>query len=186
MALVVGLIVSSSSAAMLMPASPSMRAVSAPRAAVTMNDPRNIKSKNVWVNFCEDVKPGEIDAGFQYGQEIAIVNDGGTLYAMSNKMPPTSQPVTFANLLGKGIIQEPITLTKFSLKTGKPVGDWCPSLVGKAFSLLVAPSNVPVYPCRKNGKNVQVLINVNAKQQFEAKYWRGVLDAQGKVDGGYY
>ena len=33
---------------------------------------------------------------------------------------------------------------------------------------------------------VQVLINVNAKAQFESNYWRGILDSQGKVDGGYY
>merc|ERR1712194_399271 len=41
-------------------------------------------------------------------------------------------------------------------------------------------------PVRKQGGSVQVQINVNAKAQFESKYWRGVLDAQGKVDGGYY
>ena len=43
-----------------------------------------------------------------------------------------------------------------------------------------------VYKCRKQGGKVQALVNVNAKQQFESKYWRGILDAQGKVDGGYY
>ena len=47
---------------------------------------------------------------------------------------------------------------------------------------------VPLFavPVRKQGGQVQVQINVNAKAQFESKYWRGVLDAQGKVDGGYY
>jgi len=39
---------------------------------------------------------------------------------------------------------------------------------------------------RKQGGYVQALINVNAKAQFEQKYWRGILDSQGKVDGGYY
>ena len=39
---------------------------------------------------------------------------------------------------------------------------------------------------RKQGGKVQALINVNAKAQFEQNYWRGVLDSQGKVDGGYY
>ena len=34
--------------------------------------------------------------------------------------------------------------------------------------------------------SVAVLIDVNAKAKFEAGYWRGVLDSQGKVDGGYY
>ena len=39
---------------------------------------------------------------------------------------------------------------------------------------------------RKQGSKVQALINVNAKAQFEQNYWRGILDSQGKVDGGYY
>ena len=48
--------------------------------------------------------------------------------------------------------------------------------------------SIPLFavPVRKQGGSVQVQINVNAKAQFESKYWRGVLDAQGKVDGGYY
>ena len=32
----------------------------------------------------------------------------------------------------------------------------------------------------------QALLDVNAKKRFDAGYWRGILDAQGKVDGGYY
>jgi len=32
---------------------------------------------------------------------------------------------------------------------------------------------------------VQVLLDVNAKKRFDSNYWRGILDAQGKVDGGY-
>jgi hypothetical protein len=43
-----------------------------------------------------------------------------------------------------------------------------------------------VFQSRVQGGNVQCLINVNAKAQFEQGYWRGVLDSQGKVDGGYY
>ena len=40
--------------------------------------------------------------------------------------------------------------------------------------------------CRKSGNAIQVKVNVNAKAQFEEGYWRGILDAQGKTDGGYY
>ena len=52
-------------------------------------------------------------------------------------------------------------------------------------------SRVPLLRCfavqvRAKGGKVEALINVNAKAQFEQKYWRGVLDSQGKVDGGYY
>jgi len=147
-----------------------------------------IPTKKSWITFCtaKEVPPGQIASGFRYGQEIAIANDKGNLYAIANKLPPTAQPATFGELVGKGIMKEPITGTLFNMKTGKPVGEWCPTLVGKLFRLLVGPQDVPTYPVRKSGNNIEVQINVNAKAQFEANYWRGVLDAQGKVDGGYY
>jgi nitrite reductase/ring-hydroxylating ferredoxin subunit len=149
---------------------------------------KSIPTKKVWVTFANaaDCPPGEIASGFQFGQEIAIANDKGKLYAIANKLPPTSQPATFGELEGNGILREPITGTAFDMKTGKPTGEWCPSLVGKLFRLLVGPQGVNVYPVRKSGSKIEVNINVNAKAQFEANYWRGVLDAQGKVDGGYY
>ena len=40
---------------------------------------------------------------------------------------------------------------------GKPVGEWCPTLVGKLFRLLVGPSDVPTYPVRKSGNNIEVV-----------------------------
>jgi len=147
-----------------------------------------VPNKNVWVDLLKgkDVPPGSVNTGFRYGQEIAIVNEKGTLYAISNKLPPTAQPATFGTLEGDGTIKEPISGTKFSLRTGKVVGPWCPSLVGKIAKLLIPPTDVPTFQVRKNGDSIQVKINVNAKAQFEQNYWRGVLDAQGKVDGGYY
>merc|ERR1712166_1492165 len=126
--------------------------------------------KKVWVPWLEagDCKSGTINSGFRYGQEIAVVCDkGGALYALSNKMPPISQ-------------------TAFKLKDGKATGKWCPSPVGRLYSLLFSPSDIPVFPVRKRGNAIEVQVNVNAKLQFESKYWRGVLDSQGKVDGGYY
>jgi len=147
-----------------------------------------IPTKKSWITFvsAKECPPGQIASGFRYGQEIAIANDKGSLYAIANKLPPTGQPATFATLEGKGLMKEPVTGTLFNMKTGKPVGEWCPTLVGKIFRLLVGPQDVAVYPVRKSGNNIEVQINVNAKAQFEANYWRGVLDSQGKVDGGYY
>lgn len=184
-------LVSSSSSAFV--AHSGARPVAGGRAAVSMEAGKTVKTiadKQVWVTFASaaDCKPGTIVSGFQYGQELAIACEpkGGKLYAMSNKMPPTSQPATFGELEGNGIITEPVSKTSFSMKTGKPVGAWCPSTVGKIISFLVGPTDMIVFPVRKSGSSVQCLINVNAKAQFEASYWRGVLDAQGKVDGGYY
>jgi len=149
---------------------------------------KRIANKNVWVTFAaaKDVPPGTVESGFRYGQEIAIVNEKGQLYAVSNKVPPTGQPATFGTLSGDGTLREPVSGTKFSLKTGKVVGPWCPSLIGQGLKLLIGENSLPVYDVRKLGDSIQVKINVNAKQQFEQNYWRGVLDAQGKVDGGYY
>ena len=39
---------------------------------------------------------------------------------------------------------------------------------------------------KKQGQNLMVQVDVNAKAAFEAKYWSGVLDAQGKANGKYY
>ena len=212
----------------------------------------------MWVSFApaSAAQKGTATSGFQYGLEVAIVCDqGGALYALSNKMPPFGQvrrrppparrpqpgvaglsaparrrrrraaarrrrsprrsprrsagrplrrlrpphrltrrspappqPTTFAEI-GKGVITDPVTKTVFSLRDGKPQGKWCPSPPGIGpilFNLITSPTSIPTFPVRKQGGSLQALVNVNAKAQFESNYWRGVLDAQGKVDGGYY
>jgi len=167
----------------------------APRSSTPeMISKAKIANKNVWTAFVKssEVPPGTVVSGFRFGQEIAIANSGGTLYALSNKLPPTGQPATFGALEPGGLIRDPITGTTFNLKTGKKVKG-ASGLIGKAIGGLTAAlsggdiPDVPVYPVRKGiGGNVEVLINVNAKAQFEQSYWRGILDSQGKVDGGYY
>lgn len=147
-----------------------------------------VPTKKAWVTLIEasQVPPGTIEAGFVKGQEIAVANDNGKLYALSNKMPPTGQPANFGTMLGKGILEEPITKTQFNMATGKVVGPWCPKGPGFIVGKLVKEQGVPVFPVRKQGNSIQVQINVNAKAQFEENYWRGILDAQGKTDGAYY
>merc|ERR1719183_593710 len=152
---------------------------------------KKIPNKQVWVPFVNaaEVKPGTINSGFKYGQEIAVICDKkGGLSALSNKMPPTGQPTTFAQFDdAPGVIVEPVTGTKFNAKTGKPIGTWCPAPLGRLiYSRISKPQDIASYPCRKSGNTVEVNINVNAKAQFEQGYWRGILDAQGKTDGGYY
>jgi len=153
--------------------------------AATMSAGGKIASKNVWVPITEYPEKGEIVSGFKYNVEVAVANDGGSLYGFINKMPPTGQPVTFATIEDKCLV-EPITKTKFSLSTGKVSGAFCPGGIGKLFGFLVPEQDMDTVQVRKKGNKVEALINVNAKAQFEQKYWRGILDAQGKVDGGYY
>ena len=44
----------------------------------------------------------------------------------------------------------------------------------------------PAVKVKKDGSSVSVEVNVAAKAQFEQVYGKGILDAQGKADGGYY
>ena len=167
------------------------RGVASVRRASAADMAGGVPTKKVWVSFVNgaDAKPGSITSGFQYGQELAIVcENDGTLYACSNKVPPTGQPATYAQFgLKKGTIIEPITQTAYDLKTGKHVGKWCPGGIGKLIiGRLVGPQTLTTFPVKREGGSVKCLINVNAKAQFEQGYWRGVLDSQGKVDGGYY
>mmetsp|Transcript_8750 Transcript_8750/g.27550 ORF Transcript_8750/g.27550 Transcript_8750/m.27550 type:complete len:191 (+) Transcript_8750:45-617(+) len=162
------------------------------RAAVAMGDkPANIPTKMKWVPFvsASETQKGTAVAGFQYGLEIAVVTDTtGKQYAIANKLPPFGQPATFGTI-GAGTITDPVTLSTWDLKTGKPIGAWCPAppLIGPIiFNALSSPSPLTVFPCRKSGNNIEANVNVNAKAQFESGYWRGILDAQGKTDGGYY
>merc|ERR1711924_458941 len=96
-----------------------------------------IPVKNVWTKFVDASavsQSGTIESGFRQGQEIAIANANGTLYALSNKLPPTGQPATLGKvekLEGKDVIVEALSGSCFDLKTGKPVGPWCPSTVGR-------------------------------------------------------
>merc|ERR1719451_165977 len=122
-----------------------------------------VPDKKVWVSWipASEAKAGTINSGFRYGQEIAIVCEpGGGLFALSNKMPPTGQPTTFAKFGEKGTILEPITLTAYNTKTGKQVGTWCPSPIGRLlYSRLSAPSDIPSFPVRKQGGAIQVQVN---------------------------
>merc|ERR1719336_1240453 len=94
-----------------------------------------------WVTFAKtsDCKPGTVISGFQYGQEIAIAcTKSGALYALSNKLPPTGQPATLGSV-ENGTIVEPISMTAFSLKTGKVSGPWCPSPLGQLILKRIIP-----------------------------------------------
>lgn len=87
-----------------------------------------------------------------------------------------------------GAIVCPLHRSAFDLRTGKLVGAWCPAppLIGPLTGKLKSEKSLQTFQCRKQGGKVQVLLDINAKKRFDSNYWRGILDAQGKVDGGYY
>jgi len=131
-------------------------------------------------------KPGTATSGVAGGLAICIaVDPSGSIYALGDKCPPVNQPLSFGKV-ESGTIEDPVLGTKFSLKTGEVVGQWCPSGIGKLLGGLFVPVGVPVFPVKKSGANIEVQVDVNAKANFESQYWSGVLDAQGKADGKYY
>jgi len=130
-------------------------------------------------------KRGSATSAVAGGLAICIaVDQGGKIYALGDKCPPVSQPLSFGTVSGK-VIEDPVLGTKFSLQNGQVV-DWCPSGIGKLLGGLFAPVGVPVYPVKQAGGKIQVQVDVNAKLNFEANYWVGALDAQGKANGKYY
>lgn len=130
--------------------------------------------------FCASPPPTE------YSSEKHL-NSFTNRYGLSGKLPPAGQPVEYANIDTKEkTVQDPVLGTKFSLESGKQVGPWCPSGPGIIVGKLFPSSDISSIPVRISGSNVEVKVNVNAKAQFESGYWKGILDAQGKADGGYY
>jgi nitrite reductase/ring-hydroxylating ferredoxin subunit len=104
---------------------------------------------------------------------------------LGDKCPPVNQPLSFGKVGTDGTISDPVLGTKFSLKTGEVV-QWCPSGIGKVLGGLFDPVGVPTYPVKAKGQTVEVQVDVNYKANFEADYWTGILDAQGKASGRYY
>uniref|UniRef100_A0A6U5FSV0 Rieske domain-containing protein n=1 Tax=Corethron hystrix TaxID=216773 RepID=A0A6U5FSV0_9STRA len=130
-------------------------------------------------------KPGSATSGVAGGLAICVAcSPTGQLYALGDKCPPVNQPLSFGKV-NKDTIEDPVLGTKFSLKTGEVV-DWCPAGIGKLVGGLFEPAGVPTYPIKSTGKNIEVQVDVNYKLNFEAEYWSGVLDAQGKANGKYY
>ena len=131
--------------------------------------------------------PGAATSGVAGGLAICIaVDPKGAVYALGDKCPPVNQPLSFGKVGADGTIQDPVLGTKFSLKTGEVVGKWCPSGIGKLIGGAFSPIGVPTFPVRKSKNFIEVQVDVNAKANFEANYWSGILDAQGKANGKYY
>ena len=169
----------------------------ASRAAVSMaggktfgNSPSYFPVKNVWTTVCKssDLKPASLKPVFGAGQDILIATDkGGKVFAAANVCPHIGTPLDQGTVEGSAIVC-PLHRSAFDLRTGKLVGPWCPAppLIGPLTGKLKSPRELQTFQARQQGGKVQVLLDINAKKRFDANYWRGILDAQGKVDGGYY
>lgn len=153
--------------------------------------------------------PGKATGAIVGGLDICLaVDEKGLVYALGNKAPPTGMPLRDGSVKG-GVIKEAQFGTSFDLESGEVSGKWCPGglgfLIGKLFEPVSARAScchippridsfcccgdqtgVPVYKVKKAGGYIQVEVDVNYKLAYESSYWKGILDAQGKTDGGYY
>ena len=117
--------------------------------------------------------------------------ESGKLFCIGDKAPPTGISLSVGgSVVGEKVI-DPQYGNTFDAFTGQPEGDWCPSppLIGSFVGWFMGEQQaLAAFEVREAffGGEVEVLIDTNAKQAYEANYWKGLLDAQGKDDGTYY
>mmetsp|Transcript_30744 Transcript_30744/g.49084 ORF Transcript_30744/g.49084 Transcript_30744/m.49084 type:complete len:216 (+) Transcript_30744:74-721(+) len=182
-------------AELLLAANPSLASSSAPAKRTRLSTPVAIRaapSKSVWGDVVRksEVKTGQAVSGIAFGQEVAVMRVGGKLYGLGGKFPPADSPVAGSKVVGNTVV-DGVTGTAFNVATGKVEGKWCPGgipIVGAVLGALTSPVDLQTIKLQEKGDFVQAQVNGNQVQGYEAGkgYWRGLLDAQGKVDGGYY
>merc|ERR1712232_1059358 len=113
----------------------------------------------------------------------------GTLFCVGNLCPHIGTPMSEgADVIGDVIVC-PLHGSSFKTTNGELI-DWCPSppIIGPLTGILVDKKNLLIFDVRSSlfGGDIEVLVDTNAKKAYEANYWKGLLDAQGKNDGTYY
>uniref|UniRef100_A0A7S2JEG4 Rieske domain-containing protein n=1 Tax=Alexandrium andersonii TaxID=327968 RepID=A0A7S2JEG4_9DINO len=139
-----------------------------------------------------DLGPGDFRTIFLAGCDVCVgKTQDGKLFAVGDKAPPTGVSFSVGGEVRGSCIEEFQYGNQFDVFTGLPVGEWCPSppLIGPVIGAFMGgPQAVYVFDVREGffGGDVEVSVDTNAKKAYEADYWKGLLDAQGKVDGTYY
>jgi len=164
-------------------------ALAAPRARLAGTAPLTMKT-DAWVQLCptSDITPGELKPVFTSGQTIVVACDfDGQVYAAANICPHLGTPLDNGSV-GDGNITCAQHKSSWDLTTGELAGEWCPfpPVLGPLLGKLNPPSNLQVYPVREAGGFIEALLDVDAKEDYEKNYWRGLLDSTGKATGDYY
>jgi len=142
----------------------------------------------------EELKNGDYQTVCLCGLDYCVGRTlQGKLFAVGDKYPPTGQSFAAGGFVEDETIADDQFGNRWNVFTGESVGEWCPSppLIGKfvgAFMTDGKPEALSVTDIREDffSKEIEVLCDTNAKRAFEADYWKGILDAQGKDDGSYY
>jgi nitrite reductase/ring-hydroxylating ferredoxin subunit len=139
-----------------------------------------------------DLAPTQLKAKTIGGNDVLIGKDeNGKIFCVGNLCPHIGTPMSEgADVIGDVIVC-PLHGSSFKVTTGELI-DWCPSppIIGPLTGLLIDKKNLLVFDIRESGflggGELEVLVDTNAKRAYEAGFWKGVLDAQGKVDGSLY
>jgi hypothetical protein len=118
----------------------------------------------------------------------------GKLFAIGDKAPPTGVSFSIGGELDGETMVEAQYGNKFNVFSGNPEGEWCPNppILGKAIAAFMGDEAqaIATFEIREagffGGGELEIQIDTNAKAAYEADYWKGILDAQGKNDGTYY
>lgn len=135
-----------------------------------------------------EIAPGDLKAVYAAGQSILVSCDyDGQVYASSNICPHLGTPLT-DGAIGDGVLTCAQHKSSWDLSTGKLAGDWCPfpPLIGPLLGVLQGPGELVVFPVRQEGGSIEALVDIQARENFEKDYWRGILDSTGKATGDYY
>jgi len=146
----------------------------------------------VWASAgfgASELENGEIRTVTLAGLDIAVgKTESGKLFAVGDKAPPTGISLSQGGYVEGDNVIEPQYGSKFDAFSGDVV-EWCtfPPLLGPAIGLFMGgPTMIATFNCRDGGGSIQVEVDKNARKAYEADYWKGLLDAQGKNDGTYY
>jgi len=137
-----------------------------------------------------DIEPGQLKARYLSGLDVLVgKTQTGTLFCVGNLCPHLGTPMSEgADVIGDTIIC-PLHGSSWSTATGELI-DWCPSppIIGPLTGMIVDKKNLPVIEARTGffSDDIEVLVDTNARKAYEADYWKGLLDAQGKEDGTFY
>lgn len=137
----------------------------------------------------KDLRNGQMIAKTLAGMDLNVgKTESGKVFVMSNKCGPIGGPLDRLGTITGDNVQEEQYGCTWNCITGEVV-EWCTTpVIGAVVGFVFEPSPQILFDFRTNfwGDDVEVLVDINARKAFEAPYWKGLLDAQGRDDGSYY
>lgn len=145
---------------------------------------------DAWVPLLDtaEIAPGELRGVVTNNLNILVSCDfDGQVYASANICPHLGTPLTDGSI-GDGVLTCTQHKSSWDLSTGNLSGDWCPfpPLVGPLLGKLQGARPLTVYSVRENNGQIEALLDVDARSDYEKDYWVGILDATGKANNSYY